>query len=39
MLKLKEIEVSQKVQVKFLQFAERFSNIMSIPEHISWQYH
>lgn len=32
MTTLKEIEVCQKVQVKFLQFTEKLSKILSIPE-------
>jgi len=32
MLQSKEIEVSQKVQVKFLQFTKKFSSILSVPE-------
>ena len=32
MLRLKEIEVSQKVQVKFLQFTEKLTKSLSIPE-------
>ena len=32
MLRSKEIEVSQKVQVKFLQFTEKLTKTLSIPE-------
>ncbi|MCD4817850.1 MAG: hypothetical protein K8S23_04080 [Candidatus Cloacimonetes bacterium] len=33
MLRSKEIEVTQKVQIKFLRFTEKLSKILPIPGH------